>query len=157
MIKIKDLKEELELSYKGAFNVSEFDDYTYEGYENYINEIISEIANSYVSVYYVDLIEWLKYNWEYVNEANKEFGVPEDGDIIKQVQQAQYFKNEQDLLEDLESMLLMAVYIQFQKEGIKELTEEQVKEIEEYIKEVDSGYKLSTIIEETLEIVKDIE
>ena len=49
--------------------------------DGYIGDVFSEIADSNIDIYVVDLFEWGKNNFEYINEATEEFGNP--ADIIK--------------------------------------------------------------------------
>lgn len=115
-LKIEDLKKELYTGDLGEY----FTDYD----NGYICDIITKIADNNVDIYYYDLFEWAKNNFSYINEANEEMGTP--ADITRQIQQGQYFCNEQDLYNNLEDSLKFFMYDYIEKElKIKELTEEQ--------------------------------
>lgn len=115
-LKIEDLRKELYTGDLGEY-FTEYDN-------GYICDIITEIADNNVDIYYYDLFEWAKNNFSYINEANEELGTP--ADITKQIQQGQYFCNEQDLYNNLEDSLKFFMYDYIEKElKIKELTEEQ--------------------------------
>jgi hypothetical protein len=72
------------------------------------HDIISEVADSNVDVYNYDLLEWVKDNYQYVEEAMSEFGHATndsgDPDFIKQIMQGQYYRNEQLLWEAWEDI-----------------------------------------------------
>lgn len=115
-LKIEDLRKELYTGDLGEY----FTDYN----NGYICDIITEIADNNIDIYYYDLFEWAKNNFSYINEANEEMGTP--ADITKQIQQGQYYANERNLYENLEDSLKFFMYNYIEKElKIKELTEEQ--------------------------------
>ena len=68
-----------------------------EATEGQKDDAITELADSNVDIYNSDLLEWVKNNYNYVEEAIDEFGTAKDGegraDFIKQIQQGQYLAN----------------------------------------------------------------
>lgn len=115
-LKIKDLKKDL---FIGDFGY-DFIDYS----DGYICDIITEIADNNVDVYTQDLLDWVPDNYSYIEEANQEFGVPDD--FLKQVQQGQYYYNERNIYEHLEDILKYYMYDFIENNlNIKEITEEQ--------------------------------
>ena len=82
---IKDLKSNLAFTH--GEDITSYD-------SGYVCDIFSEIADSNVDIYTSDLFDWGKNNLWYIDEATKEFGDPHD--ILRQLQQAQYYAYEQD-------------------------------------------------------------
>ena len=105
----------------------------YDG-SQYICDAVTEIADSNVDIYYADLFEWVKHNWEYVDIACNEFGMPNSNNsniIIKLVQQAQFYRNEEILYSELdESMLAYCYNYILNNFDFETITEEQKEEIE---------------------------
>lgn len=95
----------------------------------YIGDAISEKADSDVDIYNSDLLEWAKDHLGDIEDANAEFGTPEGGDIIKQIQQAQYKVNSDALYEGMEDGLNLAAW-RLAKDYAEEVTEEQAKELD---------------------------
>lgn len=145
MKKIEELKKDLFLGDLGEY---------FRDYDNgYICDIISKIADNKVDIYYSDLFEWAKYNFDIIQEANEEFGTPTD--ITKQIQQGQYLYNERDLYDNLEDIIKFYIYDYIEKDlKIEELTQEQVEEIENEIDFTDNNEQLENIIEKVNEILK---
>ena len=120
MLKIEDLKKEL--------FIGDFGEYLVDYDEGYICDIITDIADNNIDIYTADLLNWIPDNYEYIEEANQEFGVPDD--FLKQVQQGQFLYNERNLFDNLEDTLknYMYNYIEY-KLNIKEITEKQNKKL----------------------------
>lgn len=114
--------------------------------DGYICDVITEIADNDVDIYYSDLFEWAKDNWSCIDDACREFGMPDSKDtniIIKLIQQGQFYYNEQLLYEDLDSMLLNFCYNYIEWELKKEeITEEQNEQILEKCTNVDNNDRL---------------
>lgn len=108
----------------------------------YICDIITEIADNNIDIYTYDLLEWLKNNYEIVEEANNEFGTPND--IIKQIQQAQYYKNSNELYEDLKNMILLYTYNYLYDKEIL-LNDEDLQQLEEELQQLDNNNRLEEI------------
>lgn len=143
-IKIKDLKKDLFLGDFGEY----FADYD----SGYICDIITEIADNNVDIYYYDLFEWAKNNFSYINEANEELGTP--ANITKQIQQGQYYANERNLYENLEESLQFFMYDYIEKYlNIKEITEEQNENLLDWDFS-DNNEKLENLIDHINEILK---
>lgn len=143
-IKIEDLKKDLFLGDFGEY----FADYD----SGYICDIITEIADNNVDIYYYDLFEWAKNNFSYINEANEELGTP--ADITKQIQQGQYYANERNLYENLDEILQFFMYDYIEKYlNIKEITEEQNENLLDW-DFTDNNEMLENLIEHINEILK---
>lgn len=121
-LKIEELKSDL---YLGKFGDC------LEDYDNgYLCDIITEIADNHVDIYYSNLFKWATDNYAYIEEAEDEFGQPTDErgkfDIIKLIQQGQYYAYEQELYENFRDIVLNRLYNYIVSNlGIIEITEEQ--------------------------------
>ena len=110
--------------------------------DGYIGDVFSEIADSNIDIYVVDLFEWGKNNFEYINEATEEFGNP--ADIIKQIQQGQFLSFEKELYDNQNDVLLYYGYNYLKDNNIK-LSENQLEDFEDYIDGLDNNDKLDDI------------
>lgn len=117
--------------------------------DGYICDIISNIADNNVDIYTYDLFDWLKYNYDVVQDANLEFGQPSD--IIAQCQQGQYYKYSNDLYDVIDDMILLFAYNYLRVNDI-ELNSEQLEELESELSTIDNNDKLENIIEKIEEI-----
>lgn len=136
--KIKERKEEL----KNNLQLTYCDcicDYS----DGYICDIITEISDNHVDIYYSDLFEWCKSNFDYVNEWIAECG--SSGDIIKDIQGGQYKQISDELYENMEEMLLLFAYDHLFNRAII-LNDEQLEGLEEYISGLDNNDRLEDII-----------
>ena len=131
--KIKELETNLSFTYGNQIvNYS----------DGYIGDVFSEIADSNIDIYVVDLFEWGKNNFEYINEATEEFGNP--ADIIKQIQQGQFLSFEKELYDNQNDVLLYYGYNYLKNNNIK-LSENQLEDFEDYIDGLDNNDKLDDI------------
>lgn len=120
----------------------------------YICDIITEIADNQIDIYYYNLFEWAKDNFGTIEEANQEFGAPND--IIKQIQQAQYYENTNILYDALEDMLMLYAYNYLEENEIL-LTDEELIMLEERLKEIDNNNHLDDIDDIINEIIEERE
>lgn len=128
-LKIEELKKDLFIGDLGEY----FRDYN----NGYICDIITEIADNKVPIYYNDIWEEAKNNQEYIEEALQEFGTPTDEngkvDLMRIFQQGLYYKNEQEIYNNLEDTLKFFMYDYIEKElNIKEITEEQNDDLSDW-------------------------
>lgn len=65
----------------------------------YICTAIAAYADSRVNIYTADLWKWAAENYEYIDEARKEFGTSKE--ILDDLRAGQYLQNEQQLYEDI--------------------------------------------------------
>lgn len=110
----------------------------------YIADVFSDIANSNVDIYTSDLFEWGKSNLYSIDEATREFGNP--GDILKQLQQGQYYSYEQELYENEQDIIKYFAYSFLDDNNIK-LNDEQLEDLEFYLESLDNNDKLEDIID----------
>lgn len=152
-LKIEKLKKNLFIGELGK----NFRDYS----NGYICDIIAEIADNDVPIYYSDIWEQAKENQEYIEEALNEFGTPTDSqghaDLMRIFQQGIYLKNEQEIYENLENSLKFFMYDYIEKNlKINELTEKQNDDLLDWDFN-DNNEKLENLIEHIDEILKESE
>ena len=117
-------------------------------YDNgYIYDIISEIADNQVDIYYSDLTEWANGHFEEISETISEFGWEGCGrDLYKAVQMAQYRENENEmyseLSEGLENFALSYLEHDLKIVGI---AEDRWEEIQDFLSDIDSDDELEEI------------
>ena len=142
---ISDLKTNLSFTY--GENITDYD-------SGYIGDIFSEIADSNIDIYTSDLFDWGKSNLYYIDEATKEFGDPHD--ILRQIQQGQYYAYEQELYENKDDVLKYFAYSYLNDNDIS-LNEEQIDELDSYINNLDSNDKLEDIRDYCNSLNNDLE
>ena len=142
---LKDLESNLSFTYGN--NITQYD-------SGYICDVFSEIADSNVDIYTSDLFDWGKNNMYYIDEATKEFGDPHD--ILRQIQQGQYYAYEQELYENKEDIIKYFSYTYLNDNNIK-LNVEQEEDLDDYLSSVDSNDKIEDIIDYCKNINKDYE
>ncbi len=142
---LKDLESNLSFTYGN--NITQYD-------SGYICDVFSEIADSNVDIYTSDLFDWGKNNMYYIDEATKEFGDPHD--ILRQIQQGQYYAYEQELYENKDYIIKYFAYTYLNDNNIK-LNVEQEEDLDDYLSSVDSNDKLEDIIDYCKNINKDYE
>ena len=121
----------------------------------YVCVAIRYIADENVDIYYSDLFDWAKENYDYINEANEEFGIPKDGDIIKQIQQGQFYAIEQEIYENLQDCIKNYAYkyiLDDEELNTLEISEEKFSCLERELEKIDNNNTFNDIIE----VVNDI-
>lgn len=137
-MKVEELRELMNV-------LSDCGDELVENYSHgYICDIISEIADSNVDIYYDDLFEWCKHNFDYVNDAIKEFG--SSGDIIRDIRQGQYLQYTNELYEELDNIIYNYA-INYIIEHYEEITDDQFEKIEDELYKIDNNNKFADIDE----------
>lgn len=117
----------------------------------YICDMISEVADNFVDIYNSDLLDWVKNNYEYIEEALDEFGTPQDSngraDFIKMIQQGQYLYYERLFYYNLDDFIKYYVLkylidnkINIDDEKLEELLEVDSTDIDnnDYLEDIDS-------------------
>lgn len=126
MKKIEELKNEV------SKNFESYEEYITEYYnhENDIDEIIRDIADNNVDIYTSDLMDWVKDNYNYVEDYIKEFGIDSNNfDFIGAVRGGQYLYIEQTLYNNKSDMLEYLAYYILQEKDIEEIDEDKATEI----------------------------
>ena len=122
----------------------------------YLCDMFTEYADGRVDIYNSDLLEWAKYNYEYVEEAIDEFGVATDSsgkaDFMRTIMQGQFKYYEEQLYED-EKEIYKLMAINYMLRHCEFYTQEQVDEILERIEdEIDSGNRA----DDMMDIIKEV-
>lgn len=147
-MKIEELKKDLYLGDYGE----EITNYS----SGYVGDILTEIADNNVDIYYYDLFEWAKNNFSIIEEANEEMGI--NPDITKQIQQGQFYSYQRELYENLEDIMKYYVFNYIQEAlEIEEITEEQLNELEFEINFTDNNEELENINDKINEIFNNKE
>lgn len=144
MVNVKEKKEEYKnnLNYTYCDNICDYSD-------GYICDVITEIADNNVDIYYYDLFEWAKNNFDAINEANDELGTPND--IIKQIQQGQYLQIERELYDNFDDMIKLYIYdFIYNVLNIEEITEEQAEKID------DSNFDNNDKLDDVNDFINDL-
>lgn len=152
-LKIEDLKNDLYLGDLGEY----FRDYN----NGYICDIITEIADNNVPIYYCDIWEQAKDNQEYIEEALQEFGTPTNSngnaDLMRIFQQGIYYKNEQEIYNNLEDSLKYYMYDYIEKKlKIDEITENQNDNLLDWDFS-DNNERLENLVEHIEKVIKESE
>lgn len=147
MLEVKNLYNKLESS------IACLTDYN----SGYICDIISEIADNQVNIYYYQLEKWANGHFEEIAEIISEFGWDGCGkDLYKAVQMAQHRENENEmcseLLEGLENFALS--YLQYNLE-IQEITEESWEEIQKFLSDIYDSNRLEEVTDFLDEMFSD--
>lgn len=129
----------------------------------YICDIISEIADSEVSIYTQAQVDFAMNHSDLAQEAIDEGLAPEPNgkDFREYVSSvgavAWYMSNERTMYENLEECVLYSVLYNLKNEyGIEELTENQVSDIEALL-EFDNNDRLEDVIEEAAKVLGLVE
>lgn len=150
---IKELREEQNL-YLGDYG-----EYLVDYNSGYICDCISELADNNVDIYNYNLLEWVKSNSSYVEDAVAEFGIDSRNfDFFRLLQQGQYMQITDELYSNLDDIITNWIinYIEYDLE-IKELTDEQAEQVEELFNKYDNNDEFEYIIEKIEEIFENKE
>ena len=150
---LKELREEQSLC------LGDYGEYLVDYNSGYICECIGELADNNVSIYNYDLLEWVRNNSEYVEQAVAEFGIDSRNfDFFRLLQQGQYMQIEEELYSNLDDILTNWIinYIEYDLD-IKELTDEQAEQVEDLFNKYESNDELEYIIEKIKEIFESEE
>lgn len=138
--------------YAGDYEV-EFKEYN----DGYISDIIAEIADNQVSIYYDGLCNWLQESnnsFDYCNRAIYELGA---NDIESILRGGQYLQAYDELYEYLVQQLInwSIDYVENSTSDDLKLTDEQVDELYEFIENIDANKydRLDDIADEINEIL----
>lgn len=142
---INELKSNL--SFTHGENITYYD-------SGYIGDVFSEIANNNVDIYTSDLFDWGKNNMYYIDEATKEFGDPHD--ILKQIQQGQYYAYEQELYENKDDVLKLFTYSYLDENNIV-INDDKLDDLDDYVTSLDNNNRLEEIIDYCKSLYEDFE
>lgn len=125
----------------------------------YVGDCISELADNNIDICNHDLLEWVRGNSSYVEDAVAEFGIGSDNfDFYGLLRQGQYMQIEEELYENIDDILTNWIinYIEYDL-NIKELTDEQAEQVEDLFNKYDNNDEFEHIIEEIEEIFEEVE
>ena len=88
------------------------------------------------------MFDWAKDNFSYINDAISEYGLPDNADIVNQIQMGQYCENTEEIYNSEDDMLSIYIYEILDKHNIDELTEEQNDIIYDLVKDMKDDNKL---------------
>lgn len=126
---LNNLIEEIEgRNVNNKVDISSFNYYT-----GSLDRAINELADEYVDNYHSDLFDWAKDNYNYINEAVSEYGLPENADMIDQITIGQYYANTEEINNNINDMLLIYIYTILINNNINELTEEQQSKVDKLV------------------------
>lgn len=150
MLKVKELLNNLNLSDAASDFVNNYD-------SGYICDCITEKADNDVDIYYSDLIDWAKTHYDDINDAMQEFGPQQEFDLMKAIQQGQFYANEQALYNELDDIKQAIVYKSLIDNDIQEISEEQDDALTDIADNADNNSKIENLRDEALEAVKQEE
>lgn len=154
--------------YIATLNTGEIGEYFADYGSGYICDIITEIADNQISIWTNDQIDFAMENDEFADEAvssglacsGREFFELNRNatfrDYVAHVGVcAWYEKNSQDLYENLAENVRLAVCTALRENGIEDLTDEQIEEIEAI--DFDEDDRLEDVIAQAFAIFEDDE
>jgi len=118
--------------------------------DGHLCDIITEVADSNIDIYNCDLLEWAKSHLGEIEEAAKEFGATED--IIKAIQQGQFYVYSGELYEELE-YIIKGIALDYLISIDAQITAEQLEELFSRLDEIDNGNTFDDIREIATEIM----
>lgn len=151
MINTKERVKELES--KADDTTMDLVDIVFDQYSGNISDSISEYADSSVDIYNSDLLDWAKDHLGDIEEANQEFGIPEDGGIIKQIMQAQYMVKQNELLDSIKEGVVLKAW-KVASEYTESVTDEQAQELDNMDTIIDANNRIDDITDQVKEILE---
>ncbi len=153
-MKINDYMKDL-AEYDFAENFGDYD-------SGYICDIISEIADSSVSIYTQDQINFAMENDDMVEEVFAEGIAPDaenhfkNGGSLRDYNAAVgacawYMQNERDMYDNMNECVLYAVCAALKADGVEDLTEDNISDLESL--EFDNNDQLDNVIDEARELI----
>jgi predicted transcriptional regulator len=145
----KELMEQLETGDYG----DQFTNYS----DGYIGDIISEIADRNIDIYYSDLWDWAKNNYEWCEEAIAqglyEVTSSREFDIHELFQAGQYEQYTHDLYENLDDSIKYFIYHNLE---LEEINEELQDFIDDLCDDVDNNKKIEDVLYEVNAFIENM-
>ena len=118
---------------------------SFKGYsDNYICDIVNELADSNVDIYNNDLLEWAKHNHNYIDEAVAELGHGKD--FINNIQIGQYYYNNNEMYDNLKEYLRYFAYdYLLNTKRIENIKDEDIDNIDNELNYIDNNNYLSDV------------
>lgn len=133
----------------------------YRDSSSYICDAITEIADSDTSIYYSDILEFIKENPEAladcVSEGLYEVGHGQEYDLYKHGQAAEFMTIERDIYEHLKGGLMVAA-VDFIKYDLKleEVPEELLELLDEWTDEADNNDRMDDIPDKIRDYLEEL-
>lgn len=145
------IKERIEKVQEFVSYGEDFDNYN----RGYVSDVISEIADYNVDIYTSDLWAWAAENYEWVDEAMREFGTPQNFDILQVLKSGQFLKYETEMYDEISDLSEYWILMRLDELGVEEYT----AETQEFIcmHEFESNTQLENVLEEIKNFVKEME
>jgi hypothetical protein len=153
--------------YIGTLETGEIGEYFADYDSGYICDVITEIADNQIGIYYQEQIDFAMENPEWVSEAFFQGIAPdaeyhfrkEGGDFYTYCAKvgvaAWYEKNVSDLYKNMDENVRLSIFTALRRYGIEDLSDDQITEIE--MLSFDNNDRLEDIIERALEIFAEEE
>lgn len=127
----------------------------------YICDMISEVADNFVDIYNSDLLDWAKNNYEYIEEAQDEFGTPKDSndnaDFFKMISQGEFLYYER-LFYDNFSGFIEYYTLKFLVDNKIIIDDDKLDNLLDYItSEIDYNQEFNEVDDYIEEFLKDKE
>ena len=99
-------------------------------YDNgYISDIIMEIADNNIDIYYYDLKQWLINHFDDFDDYIDEYGYNKDRNFYENIQAAQFVGNEQEMYDNLETGIQLYIVDALINRNIKEIPDDLESDI----------------------------
>lgn len=137
---------------RNGLNTGDYGEYLndYRDSSAYIGDAIMEIADSHTSIYYHDILEFIKENPEsladVVAEGLYEVRSGREYDLFKHGQAAEYMMIERDIYEHLRDSIMVATldFIQYDLK-MDEIPDELAELVEEWVDDADNNDRMDFI------------
>lgn len=114
---IKELGNDLLISYLGEYD------------SGYISDIIMEIADANIDIYYYDLKQWIINHFDDFDDYIEEYGYNKDRTLYDNIQSAQFIGNEREMYDNLETGIQLYIIDTLINRGITDIPDELESEI----------------------------
>lgn len=118
----------------------------------YICDMITEVSDNNIDIYYYNLFDWAKNNFSIIEESNNELGVIND--ITKQIQQAQYYLNSNECYDNLND-IIKYIAINYLKDNYIYLKDEQLDLLYDRLDIIDNNNKIEEIYNIINELIEE--
>ena len=109
----------------------------------YISDIITELADSNISIYTRDLLEWAVENYNYIDDAIFTFGSCTD--FLGFIRQGQYYYYTEYINDNISDYILYYVLNYLLSQNVEELTSDQYDDLVHELKGADQCDTLSDV------------
>lgn len=118
---------------------------------DYLCDLISEYADSHIDEDCDDLLEWVKYNYRYLEYSVSSFKSPDQFDLWQCIQDGQYYKYNEELNCDerniIKGLALLYLINELKEIDAIERTEQEFEELFDGLNALDTNNRLYEIKE----------